>query len=89
MHTFDIDSIEYRDFRLIFGTDCEKVLDAGFTGLNTRAGDVISVRLKYADAGTVVNGVYPRLADIIHIVLHSGQILEIRQSGCHVFDELF
>jgi hypothetical protein len=80
VHNFDITAAEYRDFKFILGTDCEKVLDAGFTGINTRAGDLMSVSLKYASAETI------RLADRIHIVLHSDQILEIRDSGCQVFD---
>ena len=86
VHNFDISAAEYRDYKFILGTDCEKVLDAGFTGLNTRSGDLLSVSLKYANKGTVEGGIYPRLADRIHIVLHSDQILEIRDSGCQVFD---
>ncbi len=82
VHNFDIAPVQYRDHKFILGTDCEKVLDAGFTGINTRAGDLMSVRLKYADKGTNNR----RLADRIHIVLHSDQILEIRDSGCQVFD---
>ena len=82
VHNFDISPIEYRDYKFILGTDCEKVLDAGFTGLNTRAGDLMSVKLKYASKGDNND----RLADRIHIVLHSDQILEIRDSGCQVFD---
>ena len=77
---------QYRDYKFILGTDCEKVLDAGFTGLNTRAGDLLTVSLKYADKGTLEGAIYPNLADRIHIVLHSDQILEIRDSGCQVFD---
>jgi hypothetical protein len=54
--------------------------------LNTRAGDLMTVKLKYNDKGTLANGSYVRLADRIHIVLHSDQILEIRDSGAQVFD---
>ena len=86
LHNFDISALEFRDNHFILATDTEKVLDAGFTGINTRAGDLMSVSLKFNNPGTVSNGVYPRLADRIHIVLHSDQILEIRDSGCQVFD---
>jgi hypothetical protein len=87
VHNFDISATEYRDYKFILGTDCEKVLDAGFTGLNTRSGDLLSVSLKYADKGAEApTGTFARLADRIHIVLHSDQILEIRDSGCQVFD---
>ena len=87
VHNFDLKPAEYRDNKLIIGTDCEKVLDAGFTGINTRAGDLMTVKLKYANSGNAdANGVFPRLADRLHIVLHSDQIMEIRDSGVAVFD---
>ena len=96
VHNFDIDANQYRDHGFILGTDCEKVLDAGFTGLNTRAGDLMTVKLKYNSRGLPAEQGRPdafnvwlascRLADRMHIVLHSDQILEIRSSGCQVFD---
>jgi hypothetical protein len=86
VHNFNISGKEYRSHKLILGTDCEKVLDAGYTGLNTRAGDLMTVKLKYNDKGNLENGSYTRLADRMHIVLHSDQILEIRDSGAQVFD---
>ena len=96
VHNFDINAVQFRDNRFILGTDCEKVLDAGFTGLNTRAGDLMTVKLKYNSRGlpaqanrdAVFNAWLAncRLADRIHIVLHSDQIFEIRSSGCQVFD---
>jgi hypothetical protein len=84
VHTFDITAREYRCNKLILGTDCEKVLDAGFTGLNTRADDLMTVKFDYKakDATSLAN----RKADCIHIVLHSDLILEIRDSGCQVYD---
>ena len=82
LHNFDISAREYRFSKFVLGVDCEKVLDAGFTGINTRAGDLMSVKLKYASRGTLD----ARIADRLHIILHSDQILEIRDSGCQVFD---
>ena len=87
LHNFDISALEFRDNNFILATDTEKVLDAGFTGINTSAGDLMSVSLKFKDKGAAsTGGTYSRLADRIHIVLHSDQILEIRDSGCQVFD---
>ena len=85
VHNFDINAREYRFNKLILGTDCEKVLDAGFTGLNTRAGDLMTVKFdmnKTVDTADLT----ARKPDRIHIVLHSDQILEIRDSGCQVYD---
>jgi hypothetical protein len=86
VHNFDISAAEYRDYKFVLGTDCEKVLDAGFTGINTRAGDLMTVRFKYNSSGLNDNTTQERLANRLHIVLHSDQILEIRSAGCQVFD---
>ena len=67
VHNFDISAREYRFAKFMLGTDCEKVLDAGFTGINTRAGDLMSIKFKFA------TNVGYRLADRMHIVLHSDQ----------------
>ena len=82
VHNFDVSASQYRSNRFILGTDCEKVLDAGFTGLNTRAGDLMTVKIKYASKGTANEN----LADRLHIVLHSDQIMEIRDTGVQDFD---
>ena len=65
---------------MVLGIDTEKVLDAGWTGLNTRAGDLMRIVFEYRRADAA------RQADRMHIVLHSDQIVEIRDSGVVVFD---
>ncbi|MFM7985032.1 MAG: hypothetical protein ACKPKO_37505, partial [Candidatus Fonsibacter sp.] len=56
-HGTDITGWSYRGSKFIIGIDTEKVLDAGFTGLNTRSGDLLTVKFKYAtpQAGGAVN----------------------------------
>ena len=85
VHNFDINAREFRFNKLILGTDCEKVLDAGFTGLNTRAGDLMTVKFDLNKTANTTD-LAARKPDRIHIVLHSDQILEIRDSGCQVYD---
>ncbi len=80
VHSFDINSRQYRENKLVLGIDAEKVLDAGWTGLNTRAGDLMRIVFEYQKAESA------RLADRMHIVLHSDQIVEIRDTGVVVFD---
>ena len=80
VHDFDISAVEYRDFKFILGTDCERILDAGSTGLNTRAGDLMTVKFKYLDSDPAA------LADRMHIALHLDQIMEIKDTGVQVFD---
>jgi hypothetical protein len=90
VHNFDISAVEFRDHKFILGTDCEKVLDAGFTGINTRAGDLMTVKFRnnkdklYAMDGTTLLG--STVAQRLHVVLHSDQIMEIRDTGVAVFD---
>jgi hypothetical protein len=80
LHNFDITPTEYRDYKMILAIDTEKVLEAGYTGLNTRAGDLLNIDLKYNSSDS------NRLADRLHVVLHSDQIMEIRDTGVTVFD---
>ena len=66
----------------MIGIDCEKVLDASWTGLNTKAGDLLTFRLKGANGSIPAN----LMADKMFITLHSDNILEIRDSGASVYD---
>ena len=72
---------QYINDHFIIGVDTEKIIEAGFTGLNTRAGDLMTVRAKGAN-GTLS----ATFASKIYIILHSDQILEIRDTGAQVFD---
>ena len=79
-HSLSITPAQYRNDHFIIGVDTEKILEAGFTGLNTKAGDLMVVRGKGANANM------DAWAKQIYIILHTDQILEIRDSGCQVFD---
>jgi len=80
-HSVSITPVQYRNDHFIIGIDTEKILEAGFTGLNTRSGDLMVVRGKYANSNA--NTIW---ANSIYIVMHTDQILEIRDTGCQVFD---
>ena len=72
IHGFSISGKQYRQNKLIIGIDCEKVLEAGWTGLNARAGDLLVVKLKYLQGLSFGDADYAdRQADRAHIVLHS------------------
>jgi hypothetical protein len=67
----------------IIGIDTEKILEAGFTGLNTRAGDLMVVR------GQGVLTTICTTMGIFNMYMLSytrDQILEIRDTGSQVFD---
>ena len=82
-HSIDISPEEYRNYKFICGIDTEKVLEAGFTGLNTRAGDLMTIKVK-----PVNSGLYGSVSDPtkFHTVLHADLIIEIRDQGVSVFD---
>ena len=79
-HSIDISDNDYRSTRFIFGIDCEKMLSAGYTGLNTKAGDLMTIRAKYL--GTRANAT----PDTLYVILHSDQILNIRDTGVEVLE---
>ncbi len=77
LHSIDIDGNEYRNNKFIVGIDTEKLLGLSFTGMNTR-NNLMTVHLK--------SQVDDYKADRMHIILLSGQILELGDTGCMVFD---
>ena len=82
----NITGSEYRESNIVIGIDTEKVLEVGFTGLNTRAGDLLTVKFKYAKPWGGGNVDEDRMVDITHVVLHSDHTLEIHDTGVRVLD---
>jgi hypothetical protein len=82
-HSIDISPDQYRNYKFIAAIDTEKVLEAGFTGLNTRAGDLMTIKCKPVNSGDYGNVSDPTK---FHTVLHSDNILEIRDQGVAIFD---
>jgi hypothetical protein len=80
MHNFDIDPHEYRSTKFIWATDMERVLESGFSGVNTRAGDILNITFNHNGPDAAY------YATAMQIILHSDQILEIRDGGVTVFD---
>jgi len=56
------------------------VLAAGFTGLNTKAGDLLTVKVKHTSTDTTA------LAERMHVILHADMILNIRDTGVEVME---
>ena len=86
VHNFTIKPFEYKSTKFVIGIDTEKVLEAGFTGLNTRSGDLLTVKFKYNKPAAGGNIDARRVASLMHIVLHSDHILEIHDTCVRVFD---
>jgi len=79
-HNVDISPQQWVSSKFIVAIDTEKVLAAGFTGLNTRAGDLLTIKIKQltADAASQANK--------IQIILHADMILNIRDTGVEVME---
>jgi hypothetical protein len=82
-HSVSISPTQYRNDHFVIGIDTEKALGASYTGVNTRAGDLLSVRVKAQDTAVLTAAKMP---DQMFIVLHSDCMLEISDSGVSVFD---
>ena len=66
---------------MILAIDFESVMEAGFTGKNTKMGDILNIRFEHN------SGIAPaNIAEQMHIVLHSDCILQITGSGVEVLD---
>jgi hypothetical protein len=82
LHSIDINKHEYQNNKLIIGLDLEKVLDAGWTGINTRAGDLLTIKFKHMDTSINANANY---ATALHTVLVSDNILKLSDTGVEVY----
>ena len=73
---------QYVQDHYVMGVDCERVLDASWSGLNTKAGDLMTIKVKNANGAIESTDMPTKL----FITLHSDNILEIRDGGATVFD---
>jgi hypothetical protein len=80
-HSIDINSVEYNSFKFVMGIDTEKVLSAGFTGLNTKAGDLMTI--KFSNMPTSQANYPP---DKVYIVMHADMLMNIRDSGVEIME---
>ena len=80
VHSLDISALEYRHSKFIIGIDTEKNLGSGFTGISTRAGDLMTIQFSHK------NSLPSTYATQVYITLHTDNILEIRDNGVSVYD---
>ena len=81
-HSMNINFKQYRDRQFIFAFSFEKVPDSSYTGINTRAGQQMLLRVKPAGATIPAT----EMPDTLYITMLSEQILEIKDLGLKVFD---
>ena len=78
---------EYHSSRFVIGYDFEMLPDVGYTGVNTKSGQMLTVKLKPKDRSLINNGTAADLMpDQLFMVLCTDNILELRDSGVSVLD---
>ena len=80
----DIMGQQYQKLHHIIALDTEKTLQAGYTGLDMKRGQLMTVKFKATNPTALVTA--KRMPDNVHIVLHSDQILDIGFAGTQVQD---
>ena len=81
-HSVNVSGNQYRNYKFVVGIDTEKVLEMGYSGLNSKHGDLLTIKCKPTDAA----GMGTNAPSKVFCLLHSDNILEIRQSGITIFD---
>ena len=81
-HSMNINFKQYRDRQFIFAFLFEKVPDSSYTGVNTRAGQQMLLRVKPAGATIPAT----EMPDTMYITMLSEQILEVKDLGLKVYD---
>ena len=72
----------YRSRKYVIGLDLEKISGAGFTGLNTQAGDLLTLNFKDCDADGAADSVPTR----VFRTLNYDCVLSISDSGIQLLD---
>ncbi len=67
--------------RFIIACDTEKHLSAGFAGLNTKNGSLITIKTKSMSSDAFDHPTR------IYVTLHSDNVLNIRDAGVDVIDQ--
>ena len=80
-HSLDTSPYDYTNHKFVIAFDCEKNLGSAFTGISTKAGSLLTVKLK--TASTVPTFANP---DTMYVTLHFNSILQIGDSGIQVFE---
>ena len=89
IHSFTITKdMHINQSKFCVAIDTEKIIEAGFSVLNTRAGDLLTVKCKYITPAAGGALAATRSAQLMHIVLRSDHIREIRDTRVSVFDQL-
>ena len=80
--SFKMHSSWYRSCKYIIGLDLEKISGAGFTGLSTKAGDLLTVNFRECDASGSADSIPSR----VFCALNYDCVMSINDSGIVLMD---
>ena len=72
--SMDIEGQMWNKLHHILALETEKTLQAGYTGLDMKRGQLMTVKVKASNPATLAAA---RMPDNINVVLHSDQILKL------------
>ena len=81
IHSLHFNAEKYRSVNFIAAVDFEKALQVSYTGTSTRAGDLLVVKTKRANATDIANP-----PQKLFLTLHADVILQISASGVFIYD---
>ena len=86
-HSISIGFKEYKSDHFIYAENFERVQDAAFTGINSRAGQLVIIKVEPLNSG-VISGSSEgsRIGESMFITLEADCMLEIKDGGCTVYD---
>ena len=82
-HPVSITPAQYHSTKYVFGLDMEALPQVGYTGLSTKNGEMITVKVKAVNPSNTMTGQMPTS---LFMVLCTDNIIELRDSGVSVLD---
>ena len=73
---------QYRERKFAFGLDLEAVPHAGYTGIHTKMGDLLTIKLKAMNSTMPAESMPTEMT----VFLSHDVLLDLRDSGSTVFD---
>ena len=90
LHSVGIDFRQYISQKFIYAMSFEKVPEASWSGINTKVGQILMIKLNAVDTtpnGAAGNGTaVGSIADTLYVTLMTENILEVRDVGVSIYD---
>ena len=86
-HSISVNFNDYKSDHFIYCENFERVQDASFTGLNTKAGQLLIIKVESINKAAVDgSSESKRISESMFITLEADCMLEVKDGGCTVYD---